>query len=496
MNFATALQNESTKAYTENGAAALNTTGDARLDLFGTIGALREADETRIQRLFAESYKQDPLFTTKIVFYGRDIRGGAGERETFRKLIHYMAKCHPESIRPNLDLIGVYGRYDDLYALMDTPLETEMWGLMKPQLEEDRKNMEGGKAVSLLAKWLKTADASSAKTRALGIKTALKLGYTVYEYKRIVRALRKHIGVIEGLMSTGQWDKIQYPNVLSRAMMIYREAFRKHDEERFDEFTNKALKGEVKINSSALFPYDIITKCFGGEDNDVLEVQWRQLPNYIEPGTNILVVADVSGSMQGRPMATSIGLAIYFAERNTGAYSNLFMTFSEKSEIGQLKGETLQQKVENLKWADWGMNTNLCAAFEHVLNVAMENHVPAEEMPKALVVISDMEIDACTRGDSRDWTFYDVMAARFAEQGYQLPNIVFWNVNSRHDIFHADSTKKGVQLVSGSSPSAFRNVVKCIGMNPVEMMEEVINGERYQAITVKDHSADVAEPAV
>lgn len=484
MDFANAMKEESKFTRTENGAVALNTTSDARLDLFGTIGALRDADENRITTLFSEAYAQDKLFATKIAFYARDIREGLGERKTFRTIIRYMAEHHPEALRPNLDLIGVFGRYDDLYELIGTPLEDDMWKVMKNQFEEDWENiLTGNSAISLLGKWIKTADASSPKTRKLGILTAHKLGYSVFEFKRMVRSMRKRIGVVESLMSAGKWTEIKYPEVPSRAMMIYRRAFVKHDPDGFSEFINKADKGEVKINASTLYPYDIVEKIlYGRENNKVLEAQWKALPDYIEQGTNALIMADVSGSMRGRPMATSIGLAIYFAERNTGAYHNLFMTFSSNPQIVTLKGETLHQKIKNVENADWGGNTNLKAAFEKVLDIAEKNNVSQEEMPKAIVVISDMEIDYC---GNKNWSFYDKMESKFRKAGYVIPNIIFWNVNSRHDVFHADATRKGVQLASGQSVTVFKQVLQNLGYNPIEAMENTINSERYDCITVE-----------
>ena len=489
--FAQAARHMAAFTRTENGAVALNSTSDARLDLFGVIGALRGADQTRIERLFSEAYRMDPLFATKIAFYARDIRGGLGERETFRTIMRYMAQMHPEALRPNLDLIGVYGRYDDLYCLIGTPLEDEMWAAMKAQFEEDRRSLENGEAVSLLAKWIKTADASSAKTRELGILTARKLGYTVYEFKRIVRALRRRIGVIETLMTEGRWDEIRYPEVPSRAMMIYRNAFRRHDGERYAQFVQRAVTGEETIHAGTLYPYDIVEKAaprlssfFAGaclNEDPALEAQWRRLPDYVEPGTNALVIADTSGSMCGRPMATSVGLAVYFAERNRGAYHNMFMSFSGTSRIQILRGETLAQKIDSINMNDWSGSTNLRAAFEHVLEIAIRNHVPQAEMPKSLIVISDMEIDYC--GD-RDWTFYEMMEEMYRMNGYTIPNIIFWNVNSRNDIFHADRNRRGVQLASGQSAAVFRQVMQTVGMNPVEAMEKIINSERYQAITV------------
>lgn len=486
MSFADEMRKSATFTRTENGAVAISTTGNACLDLFGSIGSLREADENRIHTLFAEAYKENPLFATKIVFYARDIREGLGERKTFRTLLKYMAEMHPNALRPNLDLIGAFGRYDDLYCLIGTPLEDDMWAAMKKQFEEDLDNLNKDNTISLLAKWIKTADASSKETRKLGILTAQKLGYPVYNFKRIVRSMRKHIGVIESLMSANRWNEIKYSEVPSRSMMIYRNAFMRHDEERFSEFTNKAANGEEKINSSTLFPYDIVEKIlYGHEDSKVLEAQWVQLPNYIDEGTNAIVMADVSGSMSwngGRPMATSIGLAIYFAERNKGDYHNLFMTFSGNPQIVTLRGKTLSQKIRNVSKADWGMNTDLKAAFDKVLDIAIKNNTPKWDMPKSIIVISDMEIDCC---GNREWTFYDKMAHKFQKHGYEIPNIVFWNVDSRHDVFHADKSRKGVQLCSGQSVTVFKQLMGCIGYAPVEMMEKVINSERYECITIE-----------
>ena len=502
MNFAEAIKQESKWTRTENGAIALNTTGTACLDLFGTIGALRKADEARITSLFEEAYKENPLFATKILFYARDVRGdkeitGLGERRVFRIILKYAALHHPECIRPNLDLIGVYGRYDDLYELIDTPLEKEMWLAMGNQFEEDKINLEKGNVISLLAKWIKTADASSEKTRKLGIKTAHNLGYNVFEFKRIVRAMRKHLRVVEGLMSTNQWDKIKYSEVPSRAMMIYRNAFKRHDEERFIQFAQKAVTGEEKINSATLYPYDIIEKYsskwywsrnyYDGSnlsetEENVLQAQWDALPNYVEAGTNAIVIADTSGSMSGRPMDSAVGLAIYFAQRNVGAYHNLWLNFSSFPSYQRIKGKTLKQILSNIDYNNWSGSTDCKAAFELILKTAIKNHVSSDEMPKSLIVISDMEFDYC---GGYDWTFYEEMRSRFAQYGYEIPTIVFWQVNSRHDVFHADSKRKGVILVSGQSAGTFKNLIGAIGKSPIDFMMEIVNSKRYEPIKIE-----------
>lgn len=489
MKFAEAIKNESRKTFTENGATAYNTTCSAVLDLFSTIGSLREADESRVRTLFDEAYREDPLLATKCLFYARDIRGGLGERRTFRILLGHIAENHPEALTNNIHLIPFFGRYDDLYTLVGTPAEDAMWKIVNMQLNLDIAAMNAGKPCSLLAKWLKTADASSKATRELGIYTAGKVHRSVYDYKRVVRALRRYIDVVEVKMSERRWDEIAYAGVPSKAMTIYRNAFMKHDGERFKEFIGKVETGEEKINAATLYPYDIVGS-YGCDSywwrhrdtkvDPILEAQWKALPNYVEPGTNAIVVADTSGSMTGRPMCSAVSLAIYFAERNTGDYHGLWMSFSSDSKVQRIKGDTLRDKINNIDYEHWGSNTNLEAAFMNILEIAEENDVAPKEMVKSIIVISDMEIDFC----AGNWSFYNEMEKRFREAGYVIPSVVFWNVNSRHDIFHADKNRKGVVLCSGQSASTFKHVVESADKTPVELMLGVLNDERYSVITI------------
>lgn len=484
MNFSDVMREESKWTKTENGADAKNTTDSALLDMFATIGAMRTRSEDEIVKKFELAFQEDSLGAMRCLFYARDIHGGLGERRVFRVLLTYIANKHTEELRKNIDKIPEYGRWDDVYSLVGTKLEDNMWDDVKYQLLKDKVLMKNEESSSLLAKWLKKADASSPNTRKLGIYTAKKLGMSVYDYKRLCNRLRKHIDVVEQRMSARQWDTINYPAVPSRAMMNYRKAFARHDQERFEEYINKVSSGEQKINAATLYPYDIVEKIlYHSENSKVLEAQWDNLPNYVDGDVNAVVMADVSGSMYGRPMATSIGLAMYFAERNKGAYHNLFMTFSGRPKFVEIKGNTITQKINFISRASWQMNTDLEAALMKILDVAIENHCSQEEMPKSLIIISDMEIDCCTNQKHRE-NFYDYVSRVYKEHGYKIPNVVFWNVNSRHDIFLADKNRKGVQLVSGQSASTFKNLIGCVDKTPVEMMYSVLNSERYQAIQI------------
>lgn len=487
MNFAEVMREGTKWIKTENGADAKNTTDSALLDMFATIGAMRNRSEDEIIKKFELAFQEDTLGAMRCLFYARDIRGGLGERRVFRVLLPYIARKHFHELNANLELIPEYGRWDDFYSLIDTPIESQMWSIISERLNSDKADMEKGKPCSLLAKWLKKADASSQNTRKLGIYTAKKLGMSVYDYKRLCNRLRKHIDVVEQRMSAREWETINYPAVPSRAMMNYRKAFARHDEERFNEYLNKVQSGEQKINSSTLYPYDIVEKIlYHGEDSKVLEVQWDNLPNYVEGDVNAVVMADVSGSMSwggGRPLATSIGLAMYFAERNKGAYHNLFMTFSRNPKFVEVKGETITQKVNFISRSEWDGNTDLEKALLKILDVAIANCCSQEEMPKSLIIVSDMEIDGCTNQGHGE-NFYGYVSKIYEENGYKIPNVMFWNVNSRHDVFLADRRRRGVQLVSGQSASTFKNLIGCVDKTPVEMMYEVLNGERYQAIQI------------
>jgi len=491
--FVNALKKENNYTLTENGAVALKSTNSVLVDLFGQIGAMRNRTDADIEAAFSKAFAEDRLLATKMAFYARNIRGGLGERRAARVIFNFLAKVHPDVMRKNIQYVPLFGRYDDLYEFVGTPVENDMWTLIKEQWSLDIDNMNNNKPISLLAKWLKSVNTSSDESNRLGKLTAKNLGLSEKEYRKTLSALRRYLDVTEVKMSHNQWSDINYAGVPSRAMSIYRNAFRKRDEERFNAYIESVSKGESKINASTLFPYDIIEKMqlrTGWNGNylavnhydKVLEEQWKALPNYIEGENNVLVMADTSASMMGRPMATSVGLAIYFAERNHGVFKDVFMTFSSRPSFVQLKGNTLYEKIKCIP--SIVENTNLEAAFKLILDTAIRNNLTAEDMPKSLVVISDMEFDNATDYNTNHETFYESMVKMYRQHGYEMPNIIFWNVDSRHDNFQVASEYRGVQLASGQSPSVFKSILNNIGKTPYEAMLSVLNDPMYDCITV------------
>lgn len=506
MNFAQAMYREGTHKLTENGAFAYDSTAQgALLDLFSQVGALRPRTETEIASKFAAAFREDALLATKMMFYTGDIReGGLGERRTFRVCLRWLAEKRPDIVNKNMTLIPFFNRFDTLFTLVGTDCEKAMWELVAKTLTEDVKAMKastGRKHVpaSLLAKWMPSENTSSAKTRALAIKAIRALRLTPRKYRTMLSALRKHINVTERLMSAGEWGCIDYAKVPSYAMHNYGSAFAKHDHERFDAYLKSVSKGETKINSSVLYPYDLVEKYLGGygmcnrvhvgdccvsnKTDAVVEAQWKALPNYINEGLNIVAMADVSGSMNGRPMASSIALAIYLAQHNVGAYRNQYMTFTDNPHFINLReGCSLLEAVQKTASAGVGYSTNLMKGMQEILRVAIANRVPKNEMPKALLVLSDMEIDSYFRPNAR-FDFMDTLETKFHAAGYECPKLILWNINARNNTFL--SNREDVILVSGQSASTFKNLVRALnGMTAYDYMVSILNGKAYEKIRI------------
>lgn len=478
MSFLNDLEIETSVTETENGGRALSSTGDGLLNLFAILGALRSRPHDVIEK-FDDAYSEDADLATKMVFYGRDVRGGLGERTVGRLMLHRLAEINPDVVNCNIHNIVEYGRWDDLFVLFDTECENAMLNTISNQLSADLIAMREDKPVSLLAKWMPSINTSSRNTVALAAKLARALKMTPATYRKNLSKLRRYIDVVEVKMSANEWGKIDYERVPSKAMSNYDNAFENHDSVRFLNYLNDVKEGKAKINVSTLYPYDIIEK-LDNSTNDTCELQWKALPNYVEGDNNFLVMADVSGSMYGRPMATSVGLAIYFAERNHGEYAGKFMTFTNDPHLVTIKGNTLADKYRSVT-KEVGYSTNLEKAFDAVLNTAVRTHCSQSELPKALIVISDMEIDAWNGGSL---TFTEEMRKRFADAGYEMPKLVYWNVDSRHDTFLASKNDPNTILVSGQSASTFKNLIKGIECSAFEIMEQTLNDERYAGVIV------------
>lgn len=503
-NFAKVVKNNQYQnlTRTENQAVALKSTGSALLDFFASVGAMRSEPELTIVNKFEKAFAEDKLLAMKTLFYARNIRGGLGERRAVRIILRYLGDKYPDIAKKNFPYIPCFGRWDDFYYFVGTEIEEDMFRFIHTMFMQDLSVASEGGNITLLAKWLKSVNTSSEESRALGKKTAKAFGMSEKTYRKALSKLRKHLKVVERKMSANKWEEINYEQVPSYAMKNYRKAFWRHDEDGFSSYLESVEKGEKGIKSGTLYPYDLLMAgklsnsyngFWGDSDNfftldnwdRILQQQWEALPNYIEGENNILVMADTSASMQsvnGRPLATSLGLAIYFAERNKGAYENLFMTFSTSPRFVELSGNTLPEKVKGIE--SIVADTNLEKAFELILEVALTNKVAKEDMPKALIVISDMQFNRCVQDSRQLATFHEKMNVMFSRYGYKLPKVVYWNVEERRDSYQVHEDSPNVYLVSGQSPSTFKNVINITARTPYDLMLEVLNDPLYDCVKI------------
>lgn len=467
--FLDSLYDETSIGETENGAVTFTRSGSQLLDFFSQAGSMRKNRIVALD-LFKKAFAEDNEKAIKILFYLRDIRGGQGERDLFRTCLEWLGTNHEKIFNKVIGFVSEYGRWDDMF--FDNPTCFKVIG---KQLEKDSTE----KAPSLLAKWMPTINASSKATKAKARFMAEKLGMKEITYRKKIRAIRKKIKVVEEQMSAQKWSEINYSGVPSQAARIYKNAFRKHDEQRYDEFIEKAQSGEVKINAQTLYPYQIY-KSVQSDYSQALEALWNQLPDYTQ-GKNALVVADVSGSMEGDPMAVSVSLALYFAERNKGQFKDHFITFSGRPMLQRIVGRTLEEKMNSIERADWEGNTNLQAVFNLILQTALKNNTPAEELPSTIYIISDMEFDSCVEGT----TNFEAIKAKYKTAGYECPNIVFWQVDARSGKnLPVKKDESGTAIVSGFSPTIFKIAVE--NKTPEQVMLDVIGSERYEQIKLND----------
>lgn len=451
---------------TENGMVTNSSTLNSCVDLFFIIGAMRGQDKNRLIANFSKAFGEDPLTAMRILFWVRDARQGAGERQIFKDIILYLVENNRKALAKNLELVPFYGRWDDLLVLFGTALDNQAKELIQTAL-----NAGDG----LCAKWMPRKG-----KEAIALERFMKLSPKQYR-----KLLVENTKVVEQLMCSKNWGSITYEHIPSLAMARYSKAFAKNDTSRFDQYKN----GDTKINAGAVYPYDIVKTLRMG-DKQLAVKQWDALPNWLENNNErLLPVCDVSGSMGSSAgnnanltcMDVCISLGLYISERNEGIFKNAFLTFSDRPQLQYLTGN-LESRFRQLEQADWDGSTNLEATFSLILNKAQTANLPESEMPTAILIMSDMEFNSACRGNQ---SALDMIKHRYAQAGYVMPKIIFWNLQSRHaGNFPVQVTDEGTALVSGFSPAILKSLLSGEEMSPVAIMNKTVHGERYQAVTV------------
>lgn len=485
-----AIKNSSNTTTTTNGMAAFKSAGEVFTDLFFKIGAARGKFDTHIKKDLMKAADMDLDLTGRLLLWVRDVRGGAGERDIFREAL--LALINTSSITDKqlemfIAKIPTLGRWDDVLVCFDTRAEKYALALIKAGL-----HAEDG----LCAKWM-PRERSSKPKHAYKIRKYLSLSPPQYR-KLLVRLTN----VVEQQMCAKEWKRINYSHVPSKAANQYRKAFYRNDEKRFEDWVAELSKPanerspDVKVNAGAIFPHDIMMKIVDADgwsfqpssNKTIVEAavaQWDALPNYLE-GSNerILPLVDVSGSMSWNPVTpnsnikpihVAIGLGLYFAERNESIFKDHFMTFHSSPNLVSLSG-SLPNRVKQMVGSDWGGSTNIELAFSKILNAAVQNNVPVDQMPTQIMIFSDMQFNSCIREPSSN--AYNMIKKNYAKAGYEVPTIVFWNLNAQKNT-PVEYNTRGTALVSGFSPAIVQSLVSGKDLSPLTMMIDTLSKKKY-----------------
>lgn len=461
--FIEAVKEVQMETRTLNGMKTFDSSKNTLVDLFFSIGASRGKD---LSKEFIAALKQDETLALRMLMWARDIRGGAGEREVVRKILIDLEKNYPKVLDRVLPHLAEFGRWDDMLIFKTDSVKAKAFTLIGNALRERN---------GLAAKWMP-------RQGPLAVELRTFFGMSPKFYRKSLVEMTK---VVEQNMCANTWSEINYSHVPSVAAARYQSAFKKHDPEGYQSYKAKLVTGDAKVNAAAVYPYDVIkSRRFGGDDT-VIQAQWNALPNYIGDKL-VLPVVDVSGSMScpigGNAnltcMDVSISLGLYLADKNTGPFKDMFLTFSEKSKLEILKGNLID-KLNQLRHSEWGMNTDLHGAFEEILKYAVAGNVPAKDMPGYILILSDMEFDVCTKHDD---SAMQMIERKYEQAGYEVPNIIFWNLSARAGNVPVKYDKKGTALISGFSPSIMVSVLSAEDLDPVSVMMQTLTNPRYAVI--------------
>jgi hypothetical protein len=470
--FVNAVANQ--EARTDNGMKARKNTANACVDLFFKIGASRGKDVTKD---FIAAFVEDKDLALRIAGWVRDVRGGAGERQIFKDILKYLEKNDIESAKALVAKVPEIGRWDDIFVFEDKELKSFAYTMLGDALRA--KN-------GLAAKWTPRKGPVAAEVRQF-------FGMSPKFYRK---SLVEMTNVVETQMCAKEWDGINFSHVPSVAAARYKKAFNRNTT-KYAEYVAKLVKGDdasVKVNAAAVFPYDVLKgriTSYGvvsvdKTERDLIQKQWEALPNYVGDA-NILPLVDVSGSMTcsaGKNttvtcLDVAVSLGLYLADKNTGKFKDTFLTFSGSPELITLKGNIIE-KIDQMVKSTWAMNTDLNKAFVKILNVAVKGNVPQEEMPKMLLILSDMQFDGCVDHDD---SAIEMIRRSYEVAGYEMPKVVFWNLNA-HDNVPVKFNESGTALVSGFSPAIVKPLL-CGDMEeftPEAIMLKTVMQDRYALV--------------
>lgn len=403
---------------------------------------------------------------------------------------------------------------------------------------------EHGKDLTLLAKWLPSNNASSKKTKYLARKIARTLGLSNKEYQKTLVTIRKVLNLVETKLSERKFDEVDYSKVPSKAMKKYKKAFENRDGVRYkgyletltrqlanpNEVSSEEVK--VKVNTQALLPHEIvgefvslITQKFYStpnkgemvrlnsiktymetekeQESKLAKAQWVSYVNDLREKFNdlpsFIPVLDASGSMsmssslgKSNPFEFATTLSIMLSELNNEYWKNKILTFSKSSKFIDIGESTdiFERFVNLMANRVPALSTDLGKSFDEVLDHAVKNNIPVEDMPKALVVLTDMNfngevhsfIEGYGYGSLSLETYINSYKEKFEEKGYTLPQVIVWNLTNDTTSYSIEGLEQGITTVSGYSLKNLDSILTSNIDSPMKSMLRVLNSEKYSLV--------------
>jgi len=477
--FVNAVVNQ--EARTANGMKARQSSANAVVDLFYNIGASRGKDVTPA---FVAAFVENRELALRVAAWARDVRGGSGEREIFRSILRYLEKTDVEAAKALMTKVPELGRWDDIFVFESDVMKSAAYTMLGDALRARN---------GLAAKWTPRKGKIAAEIRQF-------FGMSPKFYRKSLVEMTK---VVETQMCAKDWDNINFSHVPSVAAARYKKAFNRNTPA-YAAYVAELVKPEtersvdVKVNASAVYPYDVLKGrinsygvSFDKTELNLIQAQWDALPDYMGTGADILPLVDVSGSMTCKAggsnsksgltcLDVAVSLGLYLADKNVGKFKDTFLTFSSKPQLMHLKGN-INQKIDQMVKSDWQMSTDLHAALDKVLMTAVKGKVAAHEMPAMLLILSDMQFNACVTHDDKA---IDMIARKYREAGYEMPKVVFWNLNASYGNTPVKFDKSGTALVSGFSPAIVKPLLSgdLDGFTPESVMLKTIMDDRYKVL--------------
>ena len=507
---------------------------------------LRDTLKTFEEKKMAKEYL---CMLYKMIGYTRDIVNGKGEYELSYMMIYCWSHYFPElacfalKCLVTLDDEHPYGSWKDIKLLCnycmkrdnhtDSPLIAYAIKLFNQTLATDYANSISNcdDTISLAAKWvprekskygwlfemlakdyfryiLDTANTEESYKRAvLKCKT---------DYRKLISGLNKKLDTLQIKQCNGEWSAIDFDKVTSISMTKQRKAFlniKKDGQTRYSDNKDRmdcannfchyidetdTVKGKrVSMVDFTKQAIDILKRKKTSNakldcEYKMLNMQWTNNAGKTGKLGKMIAMVDVSGSMSGNPMHAAIALGIRIAEKSM--MGNRVMTFSMKPSWIPLGEEPdFISKVDAIMTnSQQGLNTNLYAALDLVLNAIVESKLDAVDVEDmVLVILSDMQIDQCD--NCNKMTLYDTMRAKYADTGIQLygtpfkpTHILFWNLRNT-DGFPCSSTQPNVTMMSGFSPMVLDlffegGVTSLQSCTPLATFQKSLENKRYEIL--------------